>query len=180
MAPPRRSRCRSACLPSGPWRIFEPPSGRMNASIRTAYRADRRLRGEVTLDAITLWVQDAHLTARRKSWNIEFRGELEGSDRDAILNGTIEIRDEARMRWLMRLIRIASTLPVVFAILLVVRDGITGPNVAGIVLAAAIGAMAFVGTEVMETAGEKAAADDATAPIRFIRSQLASGTDDRG
>lgn len=135
--------------------------------------ADRRLRGEVTIDAITLWVQDAHLTARRKSWNIEFRGQLDGSDGDAILSGTIEIPDEAGMRWLMQLIRVASTLPVVFAILLVVRDGITGPSAAGIVLAAAIGAVAFVGTKVMEHAGEKAAADDARALIRFIRSQLA-------
>lgn len=135
--------------------------------------ADRRLRGEVTSDAITLWVQDAHLAARRKSWNIEFRGQLDGSDHDAILNGAIEIPDKAGMRWLMRLIRVASTLPVVFAILLVVRDGITGSNAAGIVLAAAIGAVALVGTIVMENAGEKAAADDARALIRFIRSQLA-------
>jgi hypothetical protein len=41
-----------------------------------AAMTDRRLRGEIADETIVLWVQDSNLRRRRKSWNVEFRGEL--------------------------------------------------------------------------------------------------------
>jgi hypothetical protein len=134
---------------------------------------DRRLRGEVTSNAITLWVRDGRLATRRKSWNIEFQGQLDGSGDNATLNGAIEIPDQVALRWLMRLVRVASAVPVIFAILLAASDGITRASAPVIVLAPVIAAVALVGATVMEGAGERAAADDARMLIRFIRSELA-------
>lgn len=134
---------------------------------------DRRLYGVVTNDAITLYVRDAHLATRRKSWNIEFRGRIDGSGPGPVLTGAIDVPDAAALRWLMRLIRIASAVPLVFAATLMLGNGITGSDAPGIVLATAIAAAAIVGSVVMENAGKEAAADDARTLVHFVRSELA-------
>ncbi len=134
---------------------------------------DRRVRGCVTTDAIILWVHGAHLTTRRKSWNIEFRGRLGGSDVNTVLNGTIDTPDHGVMRRLMWLIRVVAALPLILATAMMLRDGITGWNVAGTIAPVAIAAAGLVGTIMMERAGEHSAADDARTLISFIWSELA-------
>jgi hypothetical protein len=136
--------------------------------------SDRRLVGSVTGTVADLSIRDGSLRSRRKSWNVEFLGNLEQTPEGATLNGTIDIRDRRQLHLIVWLFRIAAGLAAIVWIALALRDLEPGASVPTLPI---IGAIAFVTafgwiTARMEDGGQRAASEDARLLIDFLHRSL--------
>ena len=117
-----------------------------------------------------LSVSDAHLTSRRKSWNIEFHGAFEDALAGSRLYGTLDIPDRRQLGLIVRMIQIGGGALAVIAITFALRDFAIGAPIDSwmIVGALVIASVVVLGTLWMEADGERAAADDARLVVDFL------------
>jgi hypothetical protein len=131
--------------------------------------AHRRLLGSVDGPAVHLVLRDDRIWTRRRSWNVEFVGEITPTQTGSALRGTIDVPDRQTLANLMWMFRLASIGIAVLIIAIKARTGFDPGTVAfGVVMVAFVW---FV-TMRMETDGLKYAAEDANLIERGLRTTL--------
>jgi hypothetical protein len=142
-----------------------------SASIDSGSEAmDRRLIGEVSETAISVSVEDANLTRRRKGWKVQFRGRIERAPGHGALRGIIEIENTNLVRRFIWMFRIAALGPLAFGIASLVSRN--GADIGSFIFGLAITLIAFVAIHQLDTSIDRLAADDARAMTRYLRSHL--------
>lgn len=136
---------------------------------------DRRLIGVVVGPTVDLAVRDERLWTRRKGFQVEFHGALEGTPAGAVLRGTIDIPEHRQLGVFLRLFAAIGALIVPMAIAIEVRDLASGSPFAfePVALALGIAAITVLGTIRLAADIEHAAADDARLVAAFLGRFLA-------
>lgn len=137
--------------------------------------SDRRAAGQVSGDEVRLRVHDADWTRRRKSWNVEFRGEIRAADSRSVLRGRIDIPDRSALRVYMRLARLGVVLVVVVASVVLFRQISEGDRggLEKAVITVLFAGLAIAGSFWLEASGERNAAEDARLLFEFLKRTLA-------
>jgi len=135
---------------------------------------DRRIEGRVDEKGVCLWVRDSALSRRRKSWNIEFRGQLTGEDSGSRLQGMIGIRDRGALRAFVLLSRLAAGLLGLLAVVITARQAgaVSVSAFAGYGFALLVFGAALAGGSWLQRDGERAAADHARLSWTFLHHVL--------
>ena len=122
-----------------------------------------------------LSVRDGRLLTRRKSWNIQFLGNLEPTTDGATLSGTIDIPDRRQLHAILWMFRIATGMAALFWIALALRDLEPGASIPVLSIVGAIVGVVALGWVMakMEDDGQRAAAEDARLLIEFLHRSLA-------
>jgi len=134
-------------------------------------RSARRLQGSIDGATVVLAVRDDNIVTRRKSWNVEFAGEITPTADGSMLRGAIDVPDRRELDILMWAFRIAGVMAAVLIVALQARQGLD-PSTLG--YAAVILAITWFATLRMRATGLKSAADDAALLLERLRSTLST------
>jgi len=139
-------------------------------------RERRRLSGSVDGPAVRLTVRGDNVITRRKSWNIEFIGTIEGTSSGSRLTGSTDIPDRKALRAIVWMLGIACVMVVVVALGLAVRTAESAGSVSlgAPAFALVVAGVAVLGLTKMKFDGEAAAAVDAALLEDGLRSLLGS------
>lgn len=114
-------------------------------------------------------VRDDNVLTRRKSWNVEFDGEIVPTADGSLLRGAIDVPDRRALDTLMWAVRIVGIVAAVLVVALRAREGLDPSTVA---YGAVIIAFTWIATVRMRATGLKSAADDAALLLQRLRSTL--------
>lgn len=144
-------------------RLRDAIQDRRSIEIDPRSRSRRRLSGSIDGTSVRLTVHDDNFLTRKKSWNIEFTGEVDKAPLGSVLHGSIEVPDRNELRILVRLFGVGAVLAVVIAMGLAVRTAISGASVdlGPTILSLVVSAVAVIGFTQMKKGGETGAAVDA-------------------
>ena len=147
---------------------------RHSVEVEPRARTRRRLAGSIDGTHVRLSIHDDRVLTRRKSWNIEFSGEISGTAGGSALQGTIEVPDRDALIVLVRLLSVGAVLAVVIATALAARTAISGGAVdlGPPTLSLGVSSVAVVALARMKADGEAAAAIDARLLCEFLRRLL--------
>jgi hypothetical protein len=144
---------------------------RLTIESSESVRSSRRLQGSIDGSTVLLAVRDDNIVTRRKSWNVEFAGEITPTAGGSMLRGAIDVPDRRELDILMWAFRIAGIMAAVLIVALQARDGLD-PSAVG--FAAVILAITWIATRRMRATGLKCAADDAALLLQRLRSTLST------
>jgi hypothetical protein len=134
-------------------------------------KSRRRVTGSIDGKTIRLGVRDDRVATRRKSWNIEFTGEISQTSNGSVLRGSIEVPDRGALGAVVRLLIVGACLAVVIAVAVSARSALSGGSIdlAPTIVTLAIGAVAVFALIQMMAEGESAAAIDSSLLQGFLR-----------
>jgi hypothetical protein len=144
---------------------------RLTIESSESVRSSRRLQGSVDGSTVVLAVRDDNIVTRRKSWTVEFAGEITPTAGGSMLRGAIDVPDRRELDILMWAFRIAGIIAAVLIVALQAPDGLDPSTIAS---AAVILAIAWIATLRMRATGLKCAADDAALLLQRLRSTLST------
>jgi hypothetical protein len=134
-------------------------------------RSLRRLQGSIDGATVVLAVRDDNIVTRRKSWIVEFAGEITPTAGGSMLRGAIDVPDRRELDILMWAFRIAAIMAAVLIVALRAREG---PDLGTVGFAAVILAITWFATLRMRATGLESAADDAALLLQRLRSALST------
>ena len=144
---------------------------RVTIESSTSVRSSRRLQGSIDASTMVLVVRDDNVLTRRKSWNVEFSGELTPTADGSMLRGAIDVPDRRDLEKLMWAFRIVGVVPAALLIALQARQGLDPSAVA---FAAVILSITWLATLRMKVTGLKGADDDAALLLHRLRATLST------
>ena len=138
-------------------------------------RSRRSLSGSIDGSSVRLVVYDDNMLTRKKSWNVEFNGNVVETSQGSTIRGVIEVPDRSQLSLMIRFLSIGAILVVAIAVGLTVRAVTSGGalDLAPLIVTMVVSFFAVIALFRMEREGESAAGDDASLLDAFLRRLLA-------